>query len=32
MEAPAIGRLLAPEILSGRPGGMLEDFRPDRFG
>jgi glycine/D-amino acid oxidase-like deaminating enzyme len=28
---PLIGRLLASEILTGKPDGMLEDFRPDRF-
>jgi glycine/D-amino acid oxidase-like deaminating enzyme len=28
---PVIGRLLASEILSGRPDGMLADFRPERF-
>jgi hypothetical protein len=32
MEAPVIGRLLGSEILSGEPDGMLEEFRPDRFG
>lgn len=29
---PVIGRLLASEILSGRPDSMLADFRPERFG
>lgn len=28
---PVIGRLLASEILSGRPDDMLTDFRPERF-
>jgi glycine/D-amino acid oxidase-like deaminating enzyme len=28
---PVIGRLLASEILSGRPDDMLADFRPERF-
>jgi glycine/D-amino acid oxidase-like deaminating enzyme len=28
---PVIGRLLASEILSGRPDDKLADFRPDRF-
>lgn len=28
---PVIGRLLAAEILTGKPDGMLADFRPDRF-
>ncbi|GHI40571.1 hypothetical protein Sviol_49790 [Streptomyces violascens] len=28
---PVIGRLLAAEILSGKGGEMLADFRPERF-
>lgn len=28
---PVIGRLLASEILSGKPDPMLADFRPERF-
>ena len=28
---PVIGRLLASEILSGKPDRLLADFRPERF-